>query len=62
MMLGRYTPSLLRLALADALAGTLAACEDCTLSVTTTSLPSGIVGVSYFAGLDSHCGGDAWYY
>ncbi len=62
MLLERYTAALLRLALAAALAGTLQACADCTLSVSTTSLPSGVVGVRYFAELDSDCGGDDWFY
>lgn len=36
-------------------------CSDCSLEVTTTSLPDGTVGDRYFAELNSDCGGDFWY-
>lgn len=36
-------------------------CGDCDLEVTTTSLPDATVGVAYNVGLDSKCGGDAWF-
>jgi hypothetical protein len=39
----------------------LAACSDCTLAVATKSLPDGTVGVNYFAGLTSKCGGGDWF-
>ena len=39
----------------------LAGCSDCDLSVSTTALPDGIVGVAYAANLDSDCGGDFWF-
>ena len=52
--------SLLLLALLVALSGGPVACSDCNLSVNTTFLPDGFVGVYYSAGLNSACGGDAW--
>jgi hypothetical protein len=52
--------SLLPLALLVALSGGPVACSDCNLSVNTTFLPDGFVGVYYSAGLNSACGGDAW--
>lgn len=61
MSLDRYSTLLLRLALLGVLAGWLPACSDCDLSVKTTSLPNGVVGVSYRAQLYSHCGGDIWF-
>jgi len=39
----------------------LAGCSDCTLSVTTNTLPDAVVGVFYAANLHSHCGGDDWF-
>jgi hypothetical protein len=37
------------------------ACSDCSLSISTHSLPNGTVGVRYFAALNSQCGGDTWF-
>ena len=51
---------LLPFALLVALSGGPVACSDCNLSVNTTFLPDGFVGVYYSAGLNSACGGDAW--
>jgi hypothetical protein len=39
----------------------LGACSDCSLSVSTKSLPDGTVGVRYFTELNSDCGGDVWF-
>lgn len=52
-----------RLAIVAAAAlGLIAAgCSDCSLSVKTSTLPSGSVGVRYFSVLHSHCGGDVWF-
>jgi large repetitive protein len=49
--------AVLCLALLMAIAG----CSDCTLSVSTPSLPDGVVGERYSFQLDSHCGGDTWF-
>jgi len=59
--LNRSTAWLVPLALLLMLSGGLPACSDCSLSVSTASLPDGIVGVNYFTELDSHCGGDVWF-
>lgn len=37
------------------------ACSNCSLSVSTKSLPSATVGVRYFTELNSDCGGDTWF-
>jgi hypothetical protein len=39
----------------------LGGCSDCSLSVSTKSLPAGVVGVRYFSELHSDCGGDVWF-
>ena len=54
-------PWLLRVALLAAILAVGPACSDCNLSVTTKSLPDGIVGTNYAAGLSSHSGGDVWF-
>ena len=59
--LDRSTAWLVPLALLLMLSGGLPACSDCSLSVSTASLPDGIVGMNYFTELDSHCGGDVWF-
>src|SRR4051812_38159372 len=50
-----------RLVAASTLLAGAPACSDCSLSVSTNSLANGVVGVRYFAELDSHCGGDTWF-
>lgn len=57
----RYSVWLVRLTLVSVLTGGVTACEDCSLSVSTAALPDGVVGVRYFAELNSHCGGDTWF-
>jgi large repetitive protein len=56
----RCCAGVLRLVLVAACAA-LVGCSDCDLSVSTTTLPNGIVGVPYAANLSSHCGGDVWF-
>jgi hypothetical protein len=56
----RCCAELLRLVLAVVCAA-MAGCSDCDLSVSTTTLPDGVVGMSYAANLSSHCGGDVWF-
>jgi hypothetical protein len=51
---------LVNLACLAALA-TTAGCSDCSLSITTKSLPDGVVGTNYFSPLNSDCGGDVWF-
>ncbi|MGH7787654.1 MAG: putative Ig domain-containing protein [Candidatus Binatia bacterium] len=36
-------------------------CSDCSLSISTPSLPDGVVGERYFYPLSSQCGGGAWF-
>lgn len=36
-------------------------CSDCSTSITTASLPDGVVGENYFLELNSDCGGDVWF-
>jgi hypothetical protein len=38
-----------------------AGCSDCSLSISTPSLPDGVVGERYFYPLSSQCGGGAWF-
>jgi len=52
---------LIGLVLLAALASPQAGCSNCSLFVSTLSLPDGVVGTSYFFALDSHCGGDVWF-
>jgi hypothetical protein len=52
---------LARLVLLAALAGITGACSDCDLTVSTPSLPEGVVGIRYAAQLNSDCGGDDWF-
>lgn len=59
--LNRSSAWLSRLALLVAAIGVAPACSDCNLSVSTQSLPDGVVDTSYSAGLNSHCGGDVWF-
>jgi len=37
------------------------ACDGCSTSIETSSLPDGVVGEEYFVQLDSDCGGDQWF-
>ena len=50
----------LHLVAAAALLG-LAGCSNCSLGVSTTSVPDGVVGVPYAFNILSHCGGDVWF-
>lgn len=36
-------------------------CDGCSTSISTSELPDGVVGQSYFVQLDSDCGGDQWF-
>jgi hypothetical protein len=36
-------------------------CDGCSTSISTSELPDGVVGQSYFEQLDSDCGGDQWF-
>lgn len=57
----RYCAWLPWLALLAALAGSVPACSDCNLSVSTTEPADATVGVSYSFWLTSSCGGDSWF-
>ena len=48
-------------AVAAALLVLVCGCDDCSLEITTHSVPNGIVGVYYSAQLHSDCGGDTWF-
>jgi len=61
MMVRQWFVWTMRFAAVSALLVGGPACSDCSLSVSTTSLPNGTVGVRYFKELNSHCGGDAWF-
>ena len=60
-MHARSPVCLAHLALLVLITAAAPACEDCSLSVSTAALPDAMVGVRYFAELDSHCGGDTWF-
>ena len=48
-------------AVAAALMLLVCGCDDCSLEITTHSVPNGVVGVPYSFELDSDCGGDTWF-
>src|SRR5262245_46423490 len=50
----------LRVVLLALCSAALAGC-DCALSINTSTLPDGVVGMSYAFNLDSDCGGDTWF-
>jgi large repetitive protein len=39
----------------------LCGCNDCSLEITTHSVPDAIAGMYYSFNLDSDCGGDTWF-
>ena len=59
--LNRCSAWLVCLALLGGLTGVVPACSDCNLSVSTKSLPDGVVGANYSTDLGSACGGDVWF-
>jgi hypothetical protein len=58
---GQYLGRVSAWAVAAALVFLVCGCDDCSLKITTNTVPNAVVGVYYSFELSSECGGDTWF-